>query len=66
MRFKYGFYAAKVKPDFELLMFKPATTLGKAIGLMEAMVRWFGKREYFYVIEDLRTREPVFCEGDFK
>jgi len=66
VKFKYGVYAARVKPDFEPLMFKPTETLGKAIGLMEAMVRWFGKREMFFVIEDLRTREPVCCEGDFE
>jgi len=42
IEFKYGVYAARVNPDFEPLMFKPA-----------------GKREMFYVIEDLRTREPV-------
>ena len=59
----YGIYAARVKPDFEPLMFKPAATLEKAIDLMEAMIRWFGKRDMFYVIEDLRTREPVCCEG---
>lgn len=64
MKFGYGVYGAKVKPDFEPLMFKPTETLGKASGLMEAMIRWFGKREHFYVIEDLRTRKPVCYEGD--
>ena len=61
---RYGVYAARVKPDFEPLMFKPSATLEKAIGLMDAMMRWFGKRDNFYVIEDLRTREPVCCERD--
>ena len=39
-------------------------TLGKAIGLMEAMIRWFGKRDMFYVMTDLRSRKPICCEGD--
>jgi hypothetical protein len=47
-------------------MFKPAATLEKAIGLMEAMIRWFGKREMFYVILNQQTREPVCCEGDIQ
>ena len=51
MKPRYGVYAARVKPDFEPLMFKPAATLEKAIGLMEAMIRWFGKRDNFFVIE---------------
>ena len=59
---KYGVYAARVKPGFEPLMFKPAETLESAIGLMETMIKWFGKREMFYFIEDLRTGEPVCCE----
>ena len=63
MKFKYGVYAARVKPGFEPLIFKPAVTLGKAVGLMEAMIRWFGKRENFYVIEDLRTKEPMYWDG---
>jgi len=61
---RYGVYAARVKPDFEPLMFKPAATLEKAIGLMEAMMRWFGKREMFYVILNQQTRESICCEGD--
>jgi len=34
------------------------------IGLMESMIKWFGKRESFYVIMDLKTREPICYEGD--
>ena len=65
MEFRYGVYSARVKPKFEPVMFKPAKTLGKAIGLMEAMMRWFSKRDNFFVITDLRTREPVCYEVGF-
>ncbi len=38
-KFKYGVYAARVKPGFEPVMFKAAKTLEQAIRLMEAMIR---------------------------
>jgi hypothetical protein len=61
---RYGVYAARVKPDFEPLVFKPAETLGKAVGLCEAFMKWFGKRKMFYVILDHETGEPVCMDGD--
>lgn len=61
--YKYGVYAARVNHGFEPVMFKPTQDIGKAIGLMEAMIRWFGKREMFYVMMDLKTREPVCWDG---
>ena len=64
MKSSYGVYAAKVKQIFEPLMLKPTVKLDKAIGLMEAMIRWFGKRDNFFVIENLKTRETICCEGD--
>ena len=54
----------RVKPDFEPIMFKPAETLGKAIGLMEAMIRWFGKREMLHVMMDQSAQKPLCWEGD--
>ncbi len=38
MKLKYGIYAARVKPDFEPVMFKPTETLEQAIELMETML----------------------------
>jgi hypothetical protein len=64
MKFKYGVYAARVKPGFEPVMLKPTKTLEQAIGLMEAMIRWFGKQEMFYVMLDQMTRGPVCWEGE--